>query len=129
MQKRTPATPALPWARSMALAAKGERRPRMGVSKPTKAASARHPAATLPKSPAGKPLATRRALQEDHEDFQRPQAQEQMQSNQKRLSYAAQVQNNENQPERHGGQRKCDKRKHRHVTTRPELRAAVLRQG
>lgn len=55
MQKRTPATPALPWARSMALAVKRERRPRMGVSKPTKAASARHPAATLPKSPAGKP--------------------------------------------------------------------------
>ena len=55
MQKITPATPTLPWARSMALAAKGERRPRMGVSKPTKAASARHPAATLPKSPAGTP--------------------------------------------------------------------------
>ena len=55
MQKRTPATPALPWATSIALAVKRERRPKMGVSKPTKAASARHPAATLPKSPAGKP--------------------------------------------------------------------------
>lgn len=55
MHKITPATPALPWATSMALATKREWRPRIGVSKPTKAASARHPAATSPKSPAGKP--------------------------------------------------------------------------
>ena len=55
MQSRTPATPALPWAKSMAFAVRRERRPRMGVSKPMKAARARKPAATLPKAAAGRP--------------------------------------------------------------------------
>ena len=55
MQSRTPARPAPPWARSMALAVRRERRPRIGVSRPTKAARAIKPAETFPKSPAGKP--------------------------------------------------------------------------
>ena len=55
MQSRTPAAPAQPWARSMALAVRRERRPRIGVSRPRKPARARKPVERLPKSPAGKP--------------------------------------------------------------------------
>jgi len=55
MQRRTPAAPAQPWTRSMALAVRRERRPRIGVSRPRKPARARKPVERLPKSPAGKP--------------------------------------------------------------------------
>jgi len=53
MHNNTPASPALPWATSMALDLKVEPRPKTGLSRPKKAASAKIPAAMSPNSPAG----------------------------------------------------------------------------
>ncbi len=53
MHKRTPARPALPWAMSIALDLIREPLLSTGDSKPKNAASAKRPAAILPKSPAG----------------------------------------------------------------------------
>jgi len=53
MHKRTPARPALPWAKSIALVLSRERFPNTGVSKPKNAASVSRPAEMFPNSPAG----------------------------------------------------------------------------
>ncbi len=53
MHNTTPASPALPWASSMALDLNVDPRPKTGLNNPKKAASAKMPAAISPNSPAG----------------------------------------------------------------------------
>ena len=58
----------------------------------------------------GQAIGAGRAFQQDDQELKGAQTQQKMQSNQNRLSYAAQATSNQNKPKRHGGERKHEER-------------------